>query len=364
MISFITLQLIESQYAIEPIPENETQWLEWNYADFEKDNQNLDRVVDNHVSNLNNAELAGMVLMPALEKNINIYYFSNLVKKYNLGGYMVLGRSLNQQEQTEINKSNNGLPLLLSVDAEPSLLKYRLPGLDFQNNTQDLNTDKKISNSAHRISSYLKNKKVNINFAPVYDNAKNTEVIGKRSFSTHNKIVQNRAQLFADIMYADNIFPTAKHFPGHGNVTGDTHKKLSTINGDLGELDNFKYAIKNNIPIIMIGHLAIENNRQWNTAGKPSTLSKNIMTDLLRNELDFNGIIITDAMNMGALSEFDHVELQALKSGADIVLMPRNIDVAYNDIFSEIQNNPEFRNEVLEKVRRIIKMRYVIKNSK
>ena len=112
----------------------------------------------------------------------------------------------------------------------------------------------------------------------------------------------------------------------------------------------------------MVGHLAVENNKKWNTNGKPATLSKNIMTDLLRNNLGFEGLIITDAMNMGALRNFDHVGLRALKSGADIVLMPRNIDIAYHDILSELQSNLEFKKEMLEKVRRIVKMRIVIKN--
>ncbi|MCD5389766.1 MAG: hypothetical protein LR005_00020 [Candidatus Pacebacteria bacterium] len=363
-IGFFSLKYINQKYVTQPLVFENTEWLEWNYFDFGKGNKNLENFADNIVSKLSDEQLAGMVLMPALEKHSDINNFAELFKKYHLGGYMVLGREVRSTEQNLINKNiNSDLPVLVAVDAEPSLLKNRLPGLSFKNETQNLNSDKKINYSVNRISKYLKQKSVNINFAPVYDNGKNKVVIGDRAFSTDNEIVKQRAQLFANITYENNIFPTAKHFPGHGNVIGDTHKILSTINGEMEELENFKHAIDNNIPIIMVGHLAVENNKKWNTNGKPATLSRNIMIDLLRNDLSFDGIIITDAMNMGALNNFDHVELQALKSGADIVLMPRNIHSAYSDILREIKNNPEFKIALLEKVQRIVKMRYVIKSS-
>ena len=94
-----------------------------------------------------------------------------------------------------------------------------------------------------------------------------------------------------------------KHFPGHGRVAGDTHKKLVYIDGELTELGLYPPMIEAGVLSIMVGHIAVENNDKYSTDGAPATLSPTIVNDLLRDELGFKGIIITDAMNMGAVAE-------------------------------------------------------------
>ncbi len=365
VLGIFMVRSVQDKYSPQPLSREKTEWLQWNYADFSRNNENLDRYVEELIKKFSDEEIAGMLLMPALEKDTDFSEFLTLFEKYHLGGYMILGRELSQREEQVLQeKVTHHLPLLRAVDAEPSLLKYRLPGLAFLHETRDLKTHEQVQSEAARIARYLKKNSVNINFAPVYDVGINDEVIGKRAFSKENVQARKRAQWFADEMLLQNIFPTAKHFPGHGNVVGDTHKKLAHIDGPLQELDNFVYAIEEGVPMIMVGHLAIDHNEKWGTQGKPATLSAKIMTDLLREKLGFKGIIITDAMNMGALRGFEHGERRALQAGADIVLMPRNIDEAYHDILFEMKTNPDFKRKIIQKAKHILRMRVVIRNSK
>lgn len=185
---------------------------------------------------------------------------------------------------------------------------------------------------------------INVAFAPVldiYSNPENT-VIGKRSFGENPDTVSSMAITLAKGLEENGVMPTYKHFPGHGDTEVDSHKALPVISKTKEELYKeelipFKAAIENDAKIIMVGHIALPLITGDNT---PATLSKEIITDLLKTEMGYNGLVITDALNMGALIKNysdEEIYKMAVEAGNDLLLMP-NPDLAIKVIkenFSE-----------------------------
>ncbi|MFZ1462332.1 MAG: glycoside hydrolase family 3 N-terminal domain-containing protein, partial [Ignavibacteria bacterium] len=149
-----------------------------------------------------------------------------------------------------------------------------------------------------------------------------------------------------------------------GNVNGDRHKELVFINGELKELDVFKEMVKIGVLSIMVGHIAIEKNGKYNPVGFPSTLSRKIVTDLLKNELGFKGLIITDAMNMEAVTKFPSPSLKAIEAGCDMVLMPSDEAKLINTVKEKMDKDPVFMKQIYESVRKIIRVKLSISNFK
>lgn len=337
-----------------------TQILQPHLSQFFIENESFESRVDDYVKSLSDEELAGIVLMPAYEKQHTKIDLKKWIQNYHVGGFMILRSDYSLTDASFVEDIETDFPLLISIDAEPSLIEYRIPKLQGIEKTNALTSLEQSSDTAYLISEYISKLGVNINFAPVYDNNSNTSVIGDRSYGSNPHEIHRLASEFSYVSLNNNIIPTAKHFPGHGNVTGDTHKNLQTISGELKELDQFKLAINDDIPMVMVGHLAIDNNDQWETDAIPASLSKKIMTDLLKTKLGFDGLIVTDALNMGALDQFNNVSIRALEAGADIVLLPKNIDQSYQSILSKIKTDQEFKRKILEKAEKIIHMKMIL----
>ena len=182
----------------------------------------------------------------------------------------------------------------------------------------------------------------------------NKDIINDRSFGNDSKKIVELASIFIKTTQDNNIIATAKHFPGHGNVKGDSHKELVFVDGKLTELETFKGIINAGVIAVMVGHIAVKNNSEYETGGLPSSLSPKIITDLLRHKLEFNGLIITDALNMGAVTKIEKPSLKAALAGCDILLMPTDEVKLLNSILSEMNKNQEFKKQVYDSVKRII----------
>jgi beta-N-acetylhexosaminidase len=271
-----------------------------------------------------------------------------------MGGGKDLFKSL-INKFTSVVEKNNFIPLLYAADAEPGFVEARITStLSFPPQSK-IKSISEADSIAKNISVLLKDLMININFAPVCDASFNKDVINDRSFGNDNKKIVELSTSFINSTQRKNIIATAKHFPGHGNVIGDSHKELVYIDGELTEIENFKNVIKSGVIAVMIGHIAIKNNREYQTDGLPSTLSRKIVTDLLRNKIGFKGLIITDALNMGAVTKFDRPALKAAVAGCDLLLMPTDEIKLLNAILSEANKNPEFKNQIFESIKRIIK---------
>ncbi|MBQ4230752.1 MAG: membrane protein insertion efficiency factor YidD [Salinivirgaceae bacterium] len=198
---------------------------------------------------------------------------------------------------------------------------------------------------------------INVDFAPVMDVRLNQQnhVIGDRSFSSNPATVSEMALALGHGLSDNGVVPTYKHFPGHGDTAVDSHYALPVINKNLDalraeDLPPFAAAITDGAPLIMVGHIALP---QVTGDRTPATLSRQITTDLLRTEMGFDGLIVTDGLNMGALARnYPEADIywRAVDAGADLLLLPSNPDLAIASIREHI---PEDR--IDESVRRILR---------
>ena len=200
---------------------------------------------------------------------------------------------------------------------------------------------------------------ITYNYAPVVDMSPN-KVVSNRSFGNNPDTAQAWAKIFIDETQRNGIVATAKHFPGHGYVTGDTHERLVTIDGKMREVNNYIPLINSGVLSIMVAHISVKNNTKYNTSGLPASCSKVIVTDLLKEQLNFKGIVITDAMNMGGVSNIKNCELKAVKAGCDLILMPVNEERAVLDIVRHMAGNPVFQQQVYASVKKIIRLKFCL----
>lgn len=200
---------------------------------------------------------------------------------------------------------------------------------------------------------------INVDFAPdadVFLNPQN-QVIGTRSFSEKPEVVAKMSLALAQGMEENGVVATYKHFPGHGDTATDSHLNLPIINRTREDLDKadlipFKNAIDNGAKVIMSGHIALPKVTGNND---PATLSKQILTDLLRDELGYTGLIVTDGMNMGALVNNypeDEIYYRAIAAGADMLVLPAHPDLAIKSIKDNISEE-----RIDESVYRIMKFK-------
>ena len=255
------------------------------------------------------------------------------------------------------NHKNDLLPLFISIDYEGGNVT-RLPeklGFPKTKSAADIGQlpDKAAEQQAEQMVRLLKQEGINMNFMPVLDVNNNPEnpVIGKkgRSFSSDPQIVIRYAALFSKVYRDNGIICVYKHFPGHGSSTGDTHAGFVDVTHTWkeNELDPYAELLKRSYhcPMIMMAHVV---HYGLDSRGYPASLSYQMTTQLLRNKLKFKGIIVTDDMQMKAITENyglkDAVRL-AVNAGADVLIFgnqlvpiaqdPRQIiDMIYDDVRS------------------------------
>jgi beta-N-acetylhexosaminidase len=289
---------------------------------------------------------------------------ANLVKNNKVGGVIFLKGNGSDHKKfidslNAISAKQSQLPLIYSIDAEPSLINSRLPDVKQKfPKTIDIKSPEESARVATDISNKIKNFGFHYNYAPVVDLSPNNEAIKSRSFGSDRDSVIAKAKSFIKATQDENVVSCAKHFPGHGFVEGDTHKKLVYIDGELKEVDVYKPLIKEGVLSIMIAHIAVENNEKYETDGAPASISKKIVTDLLRNELGFEGIITTDAMNMvGATSSGESAPFLAAEAGCDMILMPPNETALLKEMQAEYEQNEAFRSQIDESIKRILRLK-------
>ncbi len=327
---------------------------------FEKEDPRIEHKIDSIYNSLTSQErVAQMIFVAAGAYGRSTPAIEALAKSRKIGGIIYLGGTA---EEFKIigNKTNaaNGsfVPLLYSLDAEPSLIKYKLRNVGTFAKTNSLKDSMAVVNAVDLIDSMLYDVAVTINYAPVCDLTPENEVIGHRSFGKNEDTVVMLSNYFVQKSLSDGILPVIKHFPGHGNVIGDSHKKLVYIDGEMQELNTFKRMIDLGAPSVMVGHIAVKNNKYQTEA--PSSLSKLIVTDLLRDSLGFNGLIITDALNMGAVSSINNAGFLAMEAGCDVILMPLNVDEVINKALIKIKEDENFALQIESSVKRILRLKY------
>ncbi len=287
-----------------------------------------------------NALIGEKVIGGVLLLNGTVSSFSKLTKRFN----------------TSAEKAGI-LPLLYSADAEPTLFNIKIKDTPFipkTNNLRDIELTREV---ATIIAEELKKIGIHQNYAPVVDTAVNREIINNRSFGSDEKDIIAKGTVFTQTLQFSDIVATAKHFPGHGNVKGDSHVQLVYIDGELTELNPYHALINAEVISVMVGHIAITNNEKYATDGIPATCSKKIVTGLLREEMGFKGIIVTDAMWMKALKNIPNPDLAAAQAGCDMILMPIDERKCHTDILQTITTDISFKAQIYESVKRIIRLK-------
>ena len=328
--------------------------------DFYQYNPHLERRVDSVFNTLTDAQRAGQMIIPAAGKlGKPTAVIAQLVKEQKLGGVLLLGGNTVDFKQlvTSLNKQNKGLPLLYSADAEPSLINRKIGGTQKVKNTADIKSVDDARLTAGIINKDLLSMGIRHNFAPACDMTTTNEAIGNRSFGSNRDTVIWLSDAFIQTTQEAGIVATAKHFPGHGFVKGDTHAKLVYIDGELKEVDTYKPLITSGVLSVMVGHIAVINNELYQTDGLPASCSRKIVTDLLQHELGFKGLVVTDAMNMGALSKIPQATFKAVQAGCDMILMPPNENSLHASIMQEMKTNETFKNQIHTSVKKIIRLK-------
>ena len=266
----------------------------------------------------------------------------SLIEKSKVGGVILFSNNVQDTNQL-LNLLNslksvnlqNKIPLFLSVDEEGGRVT-RMP-----KEFKKFPTNKAIGKINNEALSYKIGSTIayeigsfgfNMDFAPVLDvnSNPNNPVIGNRSFGSNVNIVTRLGIQTMKGIQSENIIPVVKHFPGHGDTSVDSHLGLPSVNNDLKRLKSFELvpfaeAIKNNADAVMIAHILLPKIDSEN----PSSLSKIIITDILRKDLNFNGVIITDDMTMGAIMKnynIGEAAVKSVKAGTDIVLVCHGFD--------------------------------------
>ena len=220
-------------------------------------------------------------------------------------------------------------------------------------------------NAGATIGEYMSELGFNLDFAPCADvlTNKDNEAIGDRSFSSDPTIVSRLSWQYASGLQDKGVTACYKHFPGHGSVDGDTHTGAVSQNKAKEELYDtdwvpFSNAITNDVKMIMVGHISCPEITGDDT---PASLSSVMMTDILRGEMGFEGIIITDSFLMEAVvSKYPdpgEAAVNAIKAGADIVLMPADFHEAYNAVLSAVSAGEIEEDRVDESLRRILRVK-------
>jgi beta-N-acetylhexosaminidase len=332
-------------------------------SDYFRDNQMLEKQVEEVFNRLRDEQRVGQMIVPAVGRlGKPDAEVEELVQKQLIGGILLLNGSKDSFKNyiarfDSISRSQGGVPLIYSADAEPSLINRKIAGTPTIVKTSQIADSATSAQVAEQINAELKEIGILYNYAPVVDLSLQNQAIGNRSYGSEPEQVAQLANAFIQATQKGGVLATAKHFPGHGLVKGDSHHKLVFIDGEMKEAPLYQELIDQQVMSIMVGHIAVENNPDYNTNGMPATLSRKIVTDLLKNEMGFEGIITTDAMNMGAVASIPNAGLEAVKAGNDMILMPLNEKELVYAILAEMDRDPAFKEQVYESVKKIIRMK-------
>jgi beta-N-acetylhexosaminidase len=327
--------------------------------------------VDSVYNSLSYEEKISQLFMVAAYSNKGEKHISEikyLVEKYNIGGLIFFqGNPHAQAKLTNYYQSISKTPLLVGLDAEWGLAMRLDNTIKYprQMTLGAIQNDSLIYQMGADIAEQLKRIGVQVNFAPVSDinNNPRNPVINSRSFGEDRENVAQKSIAYMKGMQDNFVLATAKHFPGHGDTDKDSHETLPTIKHSRQRLDSlelypFKQMINSGVGGIMVAHLNVPALEKDNL---PSTLSKNIVTNILKGELGFEGLAITDALNMkGITNDYNHgdIEAMALLAGNDILLFPQYVSRSISKIKHYVRRGYITKGQINESCKKILALKY------
>ena len=294
---------------------------------------------------------------------------SSIIEKNHLGGLIFsLGNIVDQAIATNKFQTISKVPLLIGMDAEYGIGMRLDDAFSFPFNMTlgAIEDNSLIYKVGKRIGAHAKRLGVHINFAPVTDinTNPNNPIIGSRSFGEDKINVTLKSLAYLKGMQSEGIMGSAKHFPGHGDTSTDSHKTLPSIDFSAKRINNvelypYKELIKNQLSGVMVAHMEVPSLEK--TPKLPSTLSKNIITKLLKKKLKFEGLIITDAMDMKGVVDFnkdESADVNALLAGNDVLLMPDDLDQSTRSIKKALEEGVISDKRLSYSVKKILLAKY------
>lgn len=270
----------------------------------------------------------------------------DLIAKHHVGGVIFLGKGKKKEQKavTQQFQKNSEIPLLICLDAEWGAGMRLLNGLKYKRAGDLQDKDETyVYSMAKEIGNEMKEIGVHINFAPVVDinNNPDNPIIGTRAFSADKKVVAKKAKAYMSGLHAAGIISCAKHFPGHGDTTVDSHKDLPVIEHSMQRLQSielypFKEIIKAGVPMVMIAHLSVP----ALDTDMPTSLSEKTIT-FLQKKLQFDGLVVTDGLGMDAITKKygpGEAVLHALLAGNDLLICPVDVPKAVAAIERAVQD--------------------------
>ncbi|MFV0289658.1 MAG: glycoside hydrolase family 3 N-terminal domain-containing protein [Mangrovibacterium sp.] len=292
----------------------------------------------------------------------------NLVKNNQVGGVIFMqGTVENQANSINSLQKVSKIPLLICTDGEwgPGMRMKNYPNYPYQMTLGALENDSLIYRMGKEIGYQFRRMGVHVNFAPVSDvnNNPNNPVINYRSFGEDPLNVAHKAWNYAQGMEDEKVLAVIKHFPGHGDTNVDSHIGLPVINHTRAHLDSvelrpFREMINGGISALMTGHIqipALEPDPKI-----PATLSENIIQQLLKKELEYEGFIFTDAMNMSGVTkhyEVGEAAVRAIKAGNDMLEIVPNVPVAIQAVMEAVKNGTIKTSDIDYHCRRVLALK-------
>ena len=328
--------------------------------------EEVEGIIDRIIEELSYREMIAELIVTSCGSQGNSFSrVLELIRGGQAGGVMFLGATSSEIREytrtlTEESRKSGLLLPLYAIDGEPLLLHERITDLKGIPGAGEIRTPEQAREIAFYITAVLRDLGIHINYAPVCDYGFNRAVIGRRSMGTEQESVSALSEIFINTMQANGIVSTVKHFPGHGSVEGDSHIELLFAQGVPLEIPVFRHAIEVGVVSIMVGHLGVKGAGMYDTEGKPSSLSRAMITGVLKESLGFNGIVVSDALNMRAVVSFDIPGVQALRAGCDMVLMPDDEEAVIDEVRYEIGFDEEFKHQIVESAKKVVRLKLLL----
>lgn len=351
----------------------------------QEEEKKLQEKIENIINDMSIDEKIGQMMIISLQKNDQRkkaekedYLIEDLLENVKPGGVIISSddfknRSLSEMiELTTFIKDSSSIPMIISVDQEGGRVQRLISLKDKdENGITYIPTMKKIgeindiniANDIGRLMGLeLNTLGINMDLAPVIDTLYvDSNVIGDRSFGNDPELVKNMGVAVASGLKEQSIIPVFKHFPNHGSTSVDSHEWLPEVTKTKEELYEsdlipFQKVIEDKAEVIMVGHLLYPEITDY-----PSSLSKEIITDLLKDEMGFDGLVVTDSLRMKAIiNKYGEKEVyeMAINAGVDILLMPYNPDYAINYIKESISEGKIAEEQIDNSVRKILRLKY------